>query len=111
MIVSTILRPKPFLLCCRRVSARAPRLVMRLGLVAAAQRMTRRAVGMVGARMVGLVILLPRLARQATGGRRCIGRVMQPAMPIRRHARSFSHTVINDPAFTPATGDHALVLE
>src|SRR5215218_2164207 len=103
MIVSTILRPKPFLLCCRRVLARAPRLVMRLGLVAAAQRMARRTIGVVGARLVGFVILLPRLARQTAGRRGRVGRVMQPAMPIRRHARGFSHTVVNDPAFAPAT--------
>ena len=66
---------------------------------------------MAGAGAVGFVILLPRLARHTACGRARIGRVMQPTVPIGRHARGFGDAVVDNPALAPAAGDHTLVLE
>src|SRR4030095_10725018 len=91
--------------------ARPPRLIRRLGLLADGQRMARRALRLGGAGELGHRLLLPRLARRATGRRRRIGGVMQPAVPVGRNARGFGDTVVHHPALAAATGDDALVLE
>jgi hypothetical protein len=36
---------------------------------------------------------------------------MQPAVPLRRNARSFGDAVVHHPALAPHSGDDALVLE
>src|SRR5262245_51212046 len=72
--------------------------------------MAGRPVGMVGAGEVGHVLLLPRPARQVVGRRRYIGGVMQPAIPLRRHARGLGHTVVHHPTLATTAGDLTLVL-
>src|SRR5476649_2550524 len=57
------------------------------------------------------MIFLPVLARLATLRGDRIVRVMEPAVPVRRHARGFGFAVVHDPALAPAACDNALVLE
>ena len=79
--------------------ARTPRFVGRLGLVVATgQGRPRRAVGVFGAALIAQVILLPRLARQATLGRQRVGGVVEPTMPIGRHTRGLGFPVVDHPA-------------
>src|SRR5262249_13794075 len=66
--------------------------------------------GKVGAAEVALVLLLPGIARQAALRRRFMDGVVQPAVPVGRHARGLGLAVVDHPALAPPAGDCALVL-
>src|SRR5215510_3022697 len=105
-IVSTILRPTR-----SSPSARPPGLVRRLRLIGAVdQRRAWRAVGEIGAAQIAQVVLLPSLTRQAARRRRSVRGVVQPSMPVGRHARGFGLALVNHPALAPAARAHPLVL-
>src|SRR5262249_30308955 len=57
-----------------------------------------RPVGRRRAGQVGPVRLLPRVRAVLLGGRRYVDRMMQPAVPARRHARSLGIAVVDHPA-------------
>src|ERR1700756_2241634 len=85
-------------------STRRPRLVIasRWRAMAAAQHPAGRAIRERRACQIGLMRLLPGIMRPLTGFRRRVDGVMQPGMPLRRHARGLDLAVIDDPASLPA---------
>src|SRR5262247_1234414 len=84
----------------RLLICRPPRPVVAGGARAAPLRQgrTARPVGRRRAGQIGPVRLLPRVRAVLLGGRRYVDRVMQPAVPTRRHARSLGIAVIDHPA-------------
>src|SRR5204863_7422708 len=100
--------PVPPVLPSVRQSTWAPCLIRRLRLVGTVdQGRARRPVGEIGAAEIAQMILLPRLARQAARGRRRVGRVMEPAVPVGRYARGFGFALIDHPALAPTARDDA----
>src|SRR6185437_8489584 len=100
MTVSTALRfiatlPRP-----DRRSFRNPWLVIAGGgrPLATAQHRARRPVSGRRAGQVRHMLLLPRVFELVRILRRLIGRVMEPAVPLRRHARGFDFAGIDHPA-------------
>src|SRR5262245_2452216 len=84
----------------RLLICRPPRPVVAGGARAAPLRQgrTARPVGRRRAGQIGPVRLLPRVRAVLLGGRRYVDRVMQPAVPARRHARGLGVAVIDHPA-------------
>src|SRR5205807_2772292 len=70
-----------------------------------------RIVGERGDAEIGQMLLLPRPARQSALGRRRVGRIVQPAVPVGRNARGFGLAVVHHPAFATPALDDALVVE
>src|SRR3546814_17911274 len=86
------------------VSVRSPGLVVAGGggAAPALQGMPRRPVGLIGAGPVGLVVLLPGAPRRPAFRRDGVARVMQPAVPFRRHAARLDLALVAPPAVLPA---------
>src|SRR3546814_11417809 len=66
------------------------------------QGMPRRPVGLIGAGPVGLVVLLPGAPRRPAFRRDGVARVMQPAVPFRRHEARLDLALADPPALLPA---------
>src|SRR5258705_13674616 len=84
----------------KALASRLPGLVVagRGGAAAARQRRAGRPVSRRRPRQVRDVRLFPFARRVAFLGRRDIDSVVQPAMPVRRHARGLGITVVDHPA-------------
>ena len=52
-----------------------------------------------GARQIGAMLFLPAVARHVFSSQRCFMRIMQPAMPFRRHFGRLGEPFKNNPAF------------
>src|SRR5262245_45082237 len=95
--------------------ARPPASAGRPGLVVAGRRGARaalvvvagRAVGERGAGEVGHVLLLPRPARGRPGRRRLDDDVVQPSVPLGRHAARLDLAVVDHPALLAPTAEAA----
>src|SRR5205085_6303917 len=86
--------------------ARAPRPIIAGGARAAAlgERRARRPVGGRRAGEVRPVRLLPGARRVGLAGRRQVDRVMQPAVPARRHGRGLGIAIVDHPAALETEG-------
>src|SRR5260221_12470981 len=70
-----------------------------------AQQRAGRAIGKRRAAEIGLMLLLPGIMRPLAGLRRRIDGVVEPGMPLRRHARRLDLAIIKHPA--PLAAPHA----